>query len=156
MPQNNSRFIILDTLAGTESHEDDLTCHCGIQGSHTQVFVLVGEPIVAAALHGFNGTIFAYGQTGSGKTYTMSGGPQHYSERGIIPRALSQLFSQLESGKWAEWQVSPPVHNWLCFTEPYYVPPQGRPHSSPRSCQLFLCGKAERGGGASQRKGAAS
>lgn len=70
---------------------------------------------------GFNSTIFAYGQTGSGKTYTMFG--QHWDDNqhsrqntlgglrldgdidrflqdkahlGIIPRAIEQIFSELE------------------------------------------------------------
>ncbi|CAF5145532.1 unnamed protein product, partial [Rotaria socialis] len=36
---------------------------------------------------GYNGTIFAYGQTGSGKTFTITGGPERYADRGIIPRS---------------------------------------------------------------------
>ena len=43
---------------------------------------------------GYNGTIFAYGQTGSGKTFTITGGAERYSDRGIIPRTLSYIFSQ--------------------------------------------------------------
>ena len=43
-------------------------------------------------LKGYNGTIFAYGQTGSGKTFTITGGAERYSDRGIIPRALSYVF----------------------------------------------------------------
>lgn len=47
------------------------------------------------ALDGYNGTIFAYGQTGSGKTYTITGSAEHYVDRGLIPRALSLIFSEL-------------------------------------------------------------
>ncbi|CAH7208769.1 Kif6 [Phodopus roborovskii] len=46
-------------------------------------------------LAGYNGTIFAYGQTGSGKTFTITGGAERYSDRGIIPRTLSYIFEQL-------------------------------------------------------------
>lgn len=45
---------------------------------------------------GYNGTIFAYGQTGSGKTFTITGGAERYSDRGIIPRTLSYIFDQLQ------------------------------------------------------------
>ncbi|XP_051502173.1 kinesin-like protein KIF6 isoform X2 [Myxocyprinus asiaticus] len=45
-----------------------------------------------SVLAGFNGTIFAYGQTGSGKTFTITGGAERYSDRGIIPRTLSYLY----------------------------------------------------------------
>lgn len=49
-----------------------------------------------SALAGYNGTIFAYGQTGSGKTFTITGGAERYSDRGIIPRTLSYIFDQLQ------------------------------------------------------------
>lgn len=42
---------------------------------------------------GFNGTVFAYGQTSSGKTHTMRGTEQ---EPGIIPLAVTEIFSQIE------------------------------------------------------------
>jgi kinesin family protein 6/9 len=47
-------------------------------------------------LQGFNSTIFAYGQTGSGKTFTITGGAERYEDRGIIPRSLSMLFSEMK------------------------------------------------------------
>ncbi|XP_022883144.1 kinesin-like protein KIN-7O [Olea europaea var. sylvestris] len=46
--------------------------------------------IVAAAVRGFNGTVFAYGQTSSGKTHTMRGSA---SEPGVIPLAVYDLFN---------------------------------------------------------------
>lgn len=45
-----------------------------------------------SVLAGYNGTIFAYGQTGTGKTFTITGGAERYSDRGIVPRALSYLY----------------------------------------------------------------
>ena len=57
------------------------------------MFQKVGQEAVQNALDGFNSTIFAYGQTGSGKTFTITGGPEKYSDRGIIPRAISMVFS---------------------------------------------------------------
>jgi kinesin family protein 6/9 len=53
------------------------------------VFDLVSKDICDNAFKGINGTIFAYGQTGSGKTFTMTGGPERYADRGLIPRSLS-------------------------------------------------------------------
>ncbi len=35
-------------------------------------------------------------QTGSGKTFTVTGGVERYSERGVIPRTLSYLFQQFQ------------------------------------------------------------
>lgn len=50
--------------------------------------------VLCSALAGYNGTIFAYGQTGSGKTFTITGGAELYSDRGIIPRTLSYLYER--------------------------------------------------------------
>jgi hypothetical protein len=55
----------------------------------------IAEQVVVGALDGYNGTIFAYGQTGSGKTYTITGGAERYVDRGIIPRAISLVFSEV-------------------------------------------------------------
>jgi kinesin family member 6/9 len=60
------------------------------------VFRTIGVPAVNNVLQGYNSTVFAYGQTGSGKTFTMTGGPERYADRGIIPRAISLLFSKLQ------------------------------------------------------------
>ncbi|KAK4485521.1 hypothetical protein RD792_008163 [Penstemon davidsonii] len=49
--------------------------------------------IVAAAVRGFNGTVFAYGQTSSGKTHTMRGSS---SELGVIPLAVHDLFNIIQ------------------------------------------------------------
>jgi hypothetical protein len=35
-------------------------------------------------------------QTGSGKTYTVAGDTQRYDQRGIIPRSLHYLFSEID------------------------------------------------------------
>lgn len=56
------------------------------------VFESVAEPVIDNVINGYNGTIFAYGQTGSGKTFTITGGPEKYADRGIIPRTISYFF----------------------------------------------------------------
>ncbi|NP_001275950.1 kinesin-like protein KIF6 isoform 3 [Homo sapiens] len=60
------------------------------------VFENIAKPVAGSVLAGYNGTIFAYGQTGSGKTFTITGGAERYSDRGIIPRTLSYIFEQLQ------------------------------------------------------------
>ncbi|KAL4624257.1 kinesin-like protein KIF6 isoform X1 [Arapaima gigas] len=57
-----------------------------------EIFEHVAKPVADSVLAGYNGTIFAYGQTGSGKTFTITGGAERYSDRGIIPRTLSYLY----------------------------------------------------------------
>lgn len=64
--------------------------------------------LVQSAMDGYKVCIFAYGATGSGKTYTMLG---TQDERGVIPRAMEQLFKSschLEDQGWSfEMKVLP-------------------------------------------------
>eukprot|EP00979_Chaetoceros_neogracilis_P017568 scaffold10241_cov256-Chaetoceros_neogracile.AAC.24 len=64
-----------------------------------EVFRKIGAPAVRNVLQGLNSTVFAYGQTGSGKTFTITGGPERYADRGIIPRAISMLFASFQDDK---------------------------------------------------------
>ena len=41
--------------------------------------------------------MMCYGQTGAGKTFTMTGSTTDYRYRGIIPRAIHMLYSQIQS-----------------------------------------------------------
>ncbi|XP_030574938.1 kinesin-like protein KIF6 isoform X2 [Archocentrus centrarchus] len=59
-----------------------------------EIFENIAKPVADSVLAGYNGTIFAYGQTGSGKTFTITGGAERYSDRGIIPRTLSYLYER--------------------------------------------------------------
>ncbi|GIL50863.1 hypothetical protein Vafri_6849 [Volvox africanus] len=65
------------------------------EAKQDEVFERVARPAVMGAMSGYNGTIFAYGQTGSGKTFTITGGPERYVDRGIIPRSISAIFSEI-------------------------------------------------------------
>eukprot|EP00602_Paraphysomonas_sp_CaronLab_P007215 CAMPEP_0185034954 /NCGR_PEP_ID=MMETSP1103-20130426/25460_1 /TAXON_ID=36769 /ORGANISM="Paraphysomonas bandaiensis, Strain Caron Lab Isolate" /LENGTH=758 /DNA_ID=CAMNT_0027571817 /DNA_START=185 /DNA_END=2461 /DNA_ORIENTATION=+ len=65
-----------------------------MDATQEEVFKRVGTAAVQNALDGFNSTIFAYGQTGSGKTFTITGGTERYTDRGIIPRAISMIFGE--------------------------------------------------------------
>nr|XP_016846170.1 PREDICTED: kinesin-like protein KIF6 isoform X4 [Anolis carolinensis] len=66
------------------------------ESKQDEIFEAIAKPVAECALGGYNGTIFAYGQTGSGKTFTITGGAERYSDRGIIPRTLSYIFHQLQ------------------------------------------------------------
>ena len=50
---------------------------------------------VSSVVQGYNGTILCYGQTGAGKTFTMTGSSTNFKYRGIIPRAISQIFNEV-------------------------------------------------------------
>ncbi|XP_013368941.1 PREDICTED: kinesin-like protein KIF9 isoform X2 [Chinchilla lanigera] len=64
--------------------------------SQDLVYETVAKDVVSQALDGYNGTIMCYGQTGAGKTYTMTGATENYKQRGILPRALQQVFRMIE------------------------------------------------------------
>ncbi|CAE8600532.1 unnamed protein product [Polarella glacialis] len=61
----------------------------------SDVYRMLGEPVVMGVADGYHGCIFAYGQTGSGKSHTMFGGPDE--ARGLIPRIAEGLFQDLGS-----------------------------------------------------------
>ncbi|CEG43067.1 kinesin heavy chain [Plasmopara halstedii] len=64
-----------------------------------KVFDRVAAPIVEDVMAGYNGTILAYGQTATGKTHTMVGPDDlvQNDERGVIPRALEDIFTRAEA-----------------------------------------------------------
>ena len=70
-----------------------------------QIFNEVAKDVIDSAIDGYNGTIFAYGQTGSGKTYTITGGVESISMRGIIPRALSYIFEETKKRTLFTWKI---------------------------------------------------
>ena len=72
---------------------------------HTQedTFAEVAD-LIQSSLDGYNVCIFAYGQTGSGKTHTMQGPVDPTSpHRGIIPRAMEQMFQAGEEMRDKGW-----------------------------------------------------
>lgn len=75
------------------SFKVDGILHNAPQGS---VYDTVAKSVVSRALQGYNGTIMCYGQTGAGKTHTITGATENYKNRGIIPRALQQVFKEID------------------------------------------------------------
>jgi len=61
------------------------------------VYEYVAKDVIASSFEGYSGTIFCYGQTGAGKTFTMSGSSLDYKYRGIMPRVISHLFTEIQS-----------------------------------------------------------
>uniref|UniRef100_A0A8C5UGR6 Kinesin motor domain-containing protein n=1 Tax=Malurus cyaneus samueli TaxID=2593467 RepID=A0A8C5UGR6_9PASS len=70
----------------------------GKNSTQEEVYAVCIKPLLVSLTEGYNATVFAYGQTGSGKTYTIGG--DHIAsvavdERGIIPRAIQELFQHI-------------------------------------------------------------
>jgi len=64
--------------------------------SQETVFHSCATKLISQTLDGYNCTLFAYGQTGGGKTYTMTGTTNNFQHRGIIPRAISQMYKEMK------------------------------------------------------------
>lgn len=85
----------------------------GPNSKQQEVYNAVVRPVVMEVIEGYNCTIFAYGQTGTGKTFTMEGARSddpliNWEDDplvGIIPRAVSHLFSALNAISNCEYSV---------------------------------------------------
>jgi len=92
MDKGNNKSFAFDKVFGPKSKQID-------------VYKSMVCPVIDEVLQGYNCTIFAYGQTGTGKTFTMEGDRSDAADfswqddplAGIIPRAMHQLFEQLNA-----------------------------------------------------------
>ena len=66
--------------------------------SQEDVFDYCALETVQQVANGYNGTVMCYGQTGAGKTFTMNGSTPNYKYRGIIPRAINQIYQEVGRG----------------------------------------------------------
>lgn len=80
--------------------------HVFHNSSQEEVYDLYARDTVQGVVDGINGAVMTYGQTGSGKTFTMLGDAQSYENRGIAPRAINQLFSEINSRIEQEFKVT--------------------------------------------------
>lgn len=61
--------------------------------SQDEIYENTASEIISSVVDGYNGTVLCYGQTGAGKTYTMTGSATIFKYRGILPRAINQVYS---------------------------------------------------------------
>lgn len=73
------------------------TDHVLHNASQPEVFKQCAEQSIVKSIDGVNTTIIAYGETGAGKSFTMSGSCENFQERGIIPRSISKIFSEISN-----------------------------------------------------------
>ena len=102
-----------------------------------QVFDRVGKHVVQNALDGYNSTIFAYGQTGSGKTFTITGGSEKYSDRGIIPRAISMIFGKFREDTNTAWTAHARAGAEGARAAPGDATSEGSRRHPPRRCPTW-------------------
>ena len=61
--------------------------------SQDETYEVSASEIVQSVVEGYNGTVLCYGQTGAGKTYSMTGSASVFKYRGLVPRAISQVYA---------------------------------------------------------------
>ena len=93
IPRNQKEGIINNQKEQWSFHFDKILHNV----PQEEVFEYTMNDIIKSSVQGYNGTIFAYGQTGSGKTFTISGSPNSFTYRGIIPRAITRLFNEISN-----------------------------------------------------------
>ena len=93
IPKNQKEGVINNQKENWSFHFDKILHNV----PQEEVFEYTMNDIIKSSVLGYNGTIFAYGQTGSGKTFTISGSPNNFTYRGIIPRAITRLFNEISN-----------------------------------------------------------
>lgn len=93
IPKDSSQGIINNQQEDWKFKFDEILHN----SSQEAVYDSMARQLVQSVVQGYNGTILAYGQTGAGKTYTMSGTANNYKYRGVIPRAVSQVFHEIQN-----------------------------------------------------------
>jgi hypothetical protein len=99
----------------------------GSDAGQAEVYEGAARALVAGVLEGTNASVIAYGQTGSGKTFTMLGDAASEQHKGVIPRALTDIFAAA-----AKLRATPGVRVFAVETAP------SRARASARTAVLTL------------------
>lgn len=71
----------------------------------SQGFPLKKKTLKILIFLGYNVTVLAYGQTGSGKTHSMGTNYPCNTDKGIIPRAVDDIFNKITTDEDWEFKV---------------------------------------------------
>lgn len=93
IPKDNTQGLINNQQEHWKFQFDEILHN----SSQEDVYDVCGREVAHSVVEGYNGTILTYGQTGAGKTYTMLGAQGAYKFRGVVPRAISQVFHEVQS-----------------------------------------------------------
>ncbi|KAK5858434.1 hypothetical protein PBY51_002572 [Eleginops maclovinus] len=85
-------------------HKFNFSKILGPETTQQQFYECSMKKMVKDVLHGENRLLYTYGVTNSGKTYTIQGSGQ---EAGLLPRALSSLFSKLQGRLYGAMDMKP-------------------------------------------------
>ena len=66
-------------------------------GTQEEVYREIFHTPLLKAMDGISGFVMLCGRKGTGKSYTSRGKDRHYDDRGIIPRALQQVFREIQA-----------------------------------------------------------
>jgi len=87
----------------------------GPKSTTEEVYEQTTGSLIDPLFQGYNCTVITYGQSGSGKTYTMMG--YNNQDRGIIPRAIGDIFERAQTRKKDGWTVRISISNVQIYME---------------------------------------
>ncbi|XP_028846039.1 kinesin-like protein KIF3B [Denticeps clupeoides] len=85
--------IVVDTGRGHQPHCLDFDAVWDVFATQKDLYESTAKSLVGFLLQGYNGCVIAYGSPCSGKTYTMMGPSFTGTNRGIISRAVEDIFN---------------------------------------------------------------
>lgn len=97
--ETSESAVYFTNTVGTRKFKEKYTFEgvFGPESTQQEVYDAAVRPLITDVSNGLNCAVFAYGQTGAGKTHTMEGAVGHSEERGMIPRAMEDLWSTMGS-----------------------------------------------------------
>ncbi|KAL2083174.1 hypothetical protein ACEWY4_020947 [Coilia grayii] len=90
-------MIVVDTGRGHQPHSLLFDAVYDDSASQKDIYESTTGPLVGSLMQGYNACVIAYGSPCSGKSYTMLGGSLMGKQRGILSRAVEDIFNSPEA-----------------------------------------------------------